>query len=330
MIRALALALAAVVIACGTGVSAPTAPGAPIKMRVNWTAVTGGNGGLWTAAEAGYYRQEGLEVELTHIASSSRSIDAMLANEVQLGWVDARNLVEAAVRGADVKGVLGVTNRLGFAVMVASSVKSPIDLKGKRLGITRFGSATHTAALQALRTWGLDQKDVTMLQLTEVPNILAAMQAGQIEAGILSAPTTTRAKKAGFVPLLNLETDGPAYPSIMVAGRTSYIDANRDAVRRFVRAYSRGLQRYRTDKDFGIATLRKYLELSDREVLEDTWQEFSRFLAAPPYIIGIEAVIADVAADEPKARGAVPEQFVDLSFVKQEGDSGFFTKLFGP
>ncbi len=316
--------------ACGGGVKPAASPGQPIPLTVNWTAVTGANSGLWTAYVAGYFKEENLDVDLIHIPSSPRTVEALLTGDVQFGNVDGRNLVEAVVNGADIRAVSGITNRLVFSVMASSKIQRPQDLKGKKLGITKTGSSTHTAALQALRGWGLEpNKDVALVPLSEVPSILAALVAGGVDAGILSPPTNTRARQAGFKELINLAVDGPPYPSVTVGAKASYIAAHPEVVRKFVRAYARGVHRFKTDKAFGMNAIKGYLKVDDPSVLEDTWQQFNTYLAAPPYVRGIEQVIAEVATDTQKARGAKPEQFIDMSFVKQLDDSGFFKRLYG-
>jgi NitT/TauT family transport system substrate-binding protein len=246
---------------------------------------------------------------------------------VQFGYMDGRNLIESNVAGADIRAVAGITNRLVFSIMASQRIQSPQDLRGKKLGITRPGSSTHTAALQALRGWGLKPKDdVALVNLSEVPNILTALVAGQVDAGVVSPPTNTRAKQAGFRELINLAVEGPPYPSVVVGARASYIAANPDVVRRFVKAHARGTQRFKADKAFAVNAIKTYFGTVDQSVLDDTWEQFSRYLATPPYPRGIEQVIEEVAADNPKAKGAKPEQFINMTFVKALEDSGFFKR----
>src|SRR5207302_6652913 len=230
------------------GQSAPTGPN--IAVTAIWTAVSGASGPLWTAYEEGDFKQAGLDLTLTHIASTSRAVDALLANEAQFTNTDPQSMVQADVAGADLKLIVGMENRLVFSVMAQASINSPQALKGKNVGITRAGSSTYTAALQALKLWGLQpDKDVTLVPLNEVPSILAGLQANQIDAGVVSPPTSIQARDLGYKTLIDLAKDGPSYPSVGVSARVSYIQSNPEAVRRFVRGYAMGLHTFMTNKE---------------------------------------------------------------------------------
>ncbi len=311
-------------------VPTPTAAKKNLPIKWIWTAASGVNAGTWTAMEAGYFKDEGLDAEDVHIASSSRAIPALIAGDVQFSNADGNGLVQSVVQGADVKAVVGETNRLVFSVMVAPGINSPQDMKGKKLGITRVGSSTHTAALQALAIWGLKvDEDVALVQLNEVPNILAALEAKQIDAGVVSPPTNTRAKASGYKELINLATDGPEYVSVTIATTNKFIKENPEAVKAFVRGYSRGVQRFKSDKPFAMKVLGKFLQLDDQAVLQDTWEQFSKYLDTKPIVseAGMQRVIDEVSRDEPKARGTKFDQFVDMSAVKALDEAGFFKQL---
>jgi ABC-type nitrate/sulfonate/bicarbonate transport system substrate-binding protein len=321
--------------AAATGAAQPTSAAAsgaaasgaaqPAAITVVWTAVTGANGPLWTAYEEGYFKQQGLDVTMTHIASTSRAIAAVLANEAQFANTDPSSLVSADAEGGDMRLVIGLTNRLVFSVMSQSNVSSPQALKGKKLGITRPGSSTYTAALQALKLWNLQpDSDVALVPLQEVPAILAGLQANQVDAGVVSPPTSIQAKNAGYTELVDLAVDGPAFPSVGISTTQSFITDHRDVVARFVRGYAMGLQRFKTDKQAGMADMNKYLQLDDQSVLDQTWQDFAKYLADPPEIpeAGMAAVIADTATADPKAAGTSPTDYMDLSFVKELEQSG--------
>src|SRR5579864_1435971 len=307
--------------------AAPTPPAQTESITVIWTAVTGANGPLWTAYEEGYFKQVGLDVTLTNIASTSRAIAAVLAGQAQFTNTDPSTLVSADAEGGDMRLILGMTNRLVFSVMAQPSINSPQDLKGKTMGITRAGSSTYTAAQQALKIWHLQpESDVSLLPLSEVPSILAGLQAKQVDAGIVSPPTSIQAKSAGFKELIDLAVDGPDYPSVGVSTTQSFIASHPDTVRRFVRGYAMGLEKFKSDKQVGMTDMNKYLNIDDQNTVDQTWQAFTKYLADPPEIpeSGMQAVIADSAAQEPKAQGTQPSDYMDLSFVKELESGGFF------
>ena len=213
--------------------------------------------------------------------------------------------------------------------MTKQDITKPADLKGKKLGITTIGSSTHTAGLLALRTWGMTVSDVTLIQLNEVPNILTGLVAGQVDAGVVSPPTNTRAKAAGFRELINLATDGPEWPSVAVGTTAEYLKANPTVGVRFVRAYSRGVQRFKSDKAFALTVLQKYLKIDDQAILEDTWTQYSKYLAEVPYVLGMQNTLDVVAATNDKAKTLKPDDLIDSTYVKQLEDEGFYKKLYG-
>jgi ABC-type nitrate/sulfonate/bicarbonate transport system substrate-binding protein len=144
--------------------------------------------------------------------------------------------------------IAGATNRQVFSLMARPEIKKITDLKGKKIGITRIGSSTHTSALYALGSTGLKPADVQLLPLVEVPNIFTALSAGQIDAGVVSPPTKARAKRAGFVELMNIAKEGPEFVSVAVGTSRTYIKTNEDVVRRVARSYAEGIQVFKSNK----------------------------------------------------------------------------------
>ena len=294
-------------------------------LKVNWSANSAAYVALWLAHEQGYFEREGLPVQFTHILSTSRSLQAVMAGDIDITTVDPVTVVQSSLAGVDVKMFLAITNRFGFSVMVQPEIQTPQDLKGKVLGVTRYGSSTDTAIRFILNQWKIvPMKDVALLQVGGVPEILSAMAAKQLAGGTLSPPTNTRAKSMGFRELVNLGTDGPEFPSVAL-GTTSRILSQSEIMRRFVRAYIQGLYQFRRDKASSMKAVEKYLRLSDRDVLEDTYRQFRDYVAEPPYISksGLEQVIRLVAEKDNKARGKVPSDFVDERALEDQARNGF-------
>ena len=167
-------------------------------VRINWTAVTGAQSGMFMAQQEGLFKKHGLDVELIHIPSSSRGIQAILAGEIAFSFMDGSNAAQANLKGANLALVAGATNRQVFSLMAKSEFKRIADLRGKKIGITRVGSSTHTSALLRSRLRGIEDADYQLLPLLEVPNIFTALAAGQIDAGVMSPPTNARAKQGGI------------------------------------------------------------------------------------------------------------------------------------
>ena len=302
---------------------------AQTKTRINWTAVTGAQSGMFMAQQEGLFKKNGLDVELVHIPSSSRGIQTILAGEIAFSFMDGANEVQADIKGANIALVAGATNRQVFSLMARPEIKKIGDLRGKKIGITRIGSSTHTSALFALGTAGLKPSDYQILPLMEVPNILTALMAGQVDAGVVSPPTNSRARKAGLNELMNLAKEGPEYVSVGVGTSRSYINANEDIVRRVVRSYAEGVYLFKTNKEMALKMIQNQLKVKDVDIQEDTYNQFRQYLEYPPYVSrkAMEAVIADVAEKEPAAKSAKPDDFIDMRFVAALEKDGFFKQF---
>ena len=301
------------------------------KVRFNWGAISGVMSPIWVAQEEGLFKKHGLDLELIHIASTSRAIQSMLSGEIHYTTADALNSIQAVGAGADVVMFCEGVNRFVFSIMARPEIKRLADLKGKKIGITRIGSSTHTAVLFATIKAGLAPADFSLLQLGEVPNILTTLLAGQIDAGALSPPTNSRAKKAGLFELLNLGTDGPEYPSTVIASTKAYIKANPDNTRRVVRAIGEGLAIFKNNRQIGVRAIQKYSRLNDSDILEDTYVQFRDAFDAVPYVskTGIQSLIASLGEKDAKIRQLKYEDVADMRFVAELEREGFFKKLPG-
>ena len=302
---------------------------AQTKTRINWTAVTGAQSGMFMAQQEGLFKKNGLDVELVHIPSSSRGIQTILAGEIAFSFMDGANEVQADLKGANIALVAGATNRQVFSLMARPEIQKIGDLRGKKIGITRIGSSTHTSALFALGTAGLKPSDYQILPLMEVPNILTALMAGQIDAGVVSPPTNSRARKAGLNELMNLAKEGPEYVSVGVGTSRSYINANEDIVSRVVRSYAEGVYLFKTNKAAALKMIQNQLKVKEVDIQEDTYNQFRQYLEYPPYVSrkGMEAILAELGDKDPAAKAAKADDFIDMRFVTELEKEGFFRKF---
>ena len=299
------------------------------SVRINWTAVTGAQSGIHMAKQEGLYKKNGLDVELIHIPSSSRGIQAILAGEIAFSSMDGVNAAQATLKGANIVLVAGATNRQVFSLLAKPEFKRISDLRGKKIGITRIGSSTHTSALYALGSAGLKPSDYQILPLMEVPNIYTALAAGQIDAGVMSPPTNARAKRGGFVELMNVAKEGPEFVSVAIGTSRGYIKANEDIVRRVVRSYAEGIYIFKTNKAAALRMIQNQLKVKDVDIQEDTYGQFRGYLEYPPYVSrkGMETILAELGEKDSAAKAAKPDDFMDMRFVAELEKKGFFKKF---
>jgi NitT/TauT family transport system substrate-binding protein len=304
----------------------PSNLSAQMKTRIAWTSFASNMAGTWVAQEEGLFRKNGVETELVHIPSTSRAIQTMLAGEISFTYMDGRNSVQAGLKGIDVVILAGVANRLVFSFMSRPEIKNFAELRGKKIGITRLGSSTHSVTLWTMSKMGLRPEEYQLLQLVDVPNILTAIMAGQIEAGALSPPTNFRARKAGLNELIDLTKEGPEYVSVAIGSTRTFVKANEDLTRRLIRGYSEGVQLLKANKAVGIRAIQKYARIKDPDILEATYGEARSYIETVPYATkkGLETIISELASTEAKGKQAKPDDFLDTRFVSQLEKEGFY------
>jgi NitT/TauT family transport system substrate-binding protein len=183
----------------------------------------------WMAVEGGYFAREGLHPELIFIRGGPQTVAALLGGDVSLAQVYSQPLLSAKLGGADTTILAGLINQPLFSLMSVPSIEQPQDLRGKKMGITMFGSASDLALRLALIKWGLKpEADVSILQIRGIPEILGALQSGGIDAGIVSPPTNMMAVKAGFRELAYLPKLGISFQHTTLSITRRYVARNRE------------------------------------------------------------------------------------------------------
>jgi ABC-type nitrate/sulfonate/bicarbonate transport system substrate-binding protein len=336
--RALVLLLAAGVLACAAPENTPTPPvnGAPapapvadppqaatprVKLKVAYGAVAGGMAAPWFAQEGGAFDRNGLEVELSLISGGSQLLAALFGGDVQLGAVGAGPVVQGRLEGSDLVLVASLSNTLVFSLYGVPSVESPQALRGREVGVSRFGSTTDLAARLALRHVGLEpERDVTIKQVGGVPETLAALEAGAIAAGILSPPTTLKAQDAGLREFVDIDALNVPYTGTGIAVSQAYLVANRDIVRRFLLGIVEGITRAKRDPEFAKQVIGRYTNTEDPRILAETYRLYvERGLNDVPYVsaAAVETAIEEVALANPKAQGTDPTSYFDNTVLEE-------------
>jgi ABC-type nitrate/sulfonate/bicarbonate transport system substrate-binding protein len=305
--------------------------GEAAPVRVAYSAISGAMAPLWVTQEAGYFRREGLDVELLYIGGGSLLIQSILGGDVQFAYGPSVPVVNAALRGSNLVLIANTGDTLIFSVMTKPEIKEAADLKSKRVGVTRLGGSADLALEFALKRWGLQRgRDLIVLQTGGLPESLAALRSGAVDGAVLSPPNNLLAKKAGLRELVDIGQLGIVFPNTPLSTTRSYIKSNRDALMRFVRAFGEGQHRLRTDKDFSAKVLSKYTKTTDPEILAELYRIYGvRYTGQQiPYVRpeGIEEILKGI--DTKEARQAKSADFIDNSLLKEVEQTGFFRKLY--
>jgi NitT/TauT family transport system substrate-binding protein len=299
------------------------------RIAVAYSAISATQTAFYIAKEGGYFEKHGLFVDPVYVASGTKVAQAVIAGEFPVALAGGA-AVNANLAGGDIAFIGGVVNVPAFYVIVHPSIKKPEDLKGKAIGVTRYGSSTDFSIRYLVKKWGMEpDKDIKILQMGGQPEILAGMQAGVIQGGVLSSPADFKAKKAGFQLLIDFKKVGLDYPTVSLVSARSFIKKDPQTVKRFLMAYSEATERLYRDKEFSMKVLGKFTRTEDREALESAYTYATTFVERPPKLPykAIETILTQTAATDPRAKDHKSEDFIDPTFYNELDKSGFFKNL---
>jgi NitT/TauT family transport system substrate-binding protein len=285
---------------------------------------------MWLAKEGGFYEKNGLAVEAISIPGSSLALQAMLAGEVPIIQLGGAASILANFSGADTVIVATIVRKFLFSIFGGPGIERMEDLRGKVFGATRFGTLSDLAARFALRAYGIDpDRDITMVQTGGPAETVTAMAAGKVHAAAISPPATLQARKLKLKELLDLSKLDAEYHVNGVVTSRRYLKSHEDVVRRFLRAYIEGAVRGQKDKNFALKAMGKYFRTDDKEILEESYKTVIKSFSIPPYpsIRGIASLLQGLEKQNPKAKGANPDDFADSRLVRELDQSGFIKSL---
>jgi ABC-type nitrate/sulfonate/bicarbonate transport system substrate-binding protein len=301
--------------------------------RINaiYASLAGDHAALYVAQEMGLFRKYGLDVNLSYTAGAAQVIQTMMAGENQIATAGGSGVVDANFGGADLVAVAGMVNMPAFYIVVQPEIKSIQDLRGKPVGITRFGSSTDFTMRYILRKAGLEpDKDVPLLQLGGQPELAAGIETRRIFAAPMTPPALQKTLKAGARVEIPPKTIGLSFPHVGIVVRKTYLAARRQTVKNFIAGYAEGVATLHKDKEGSKKAIAKFLHSDDAEILEASWQfgvdVIERIPNLDPEMFRL--VLEERARTRPEAAKAKPEQFYDDSLVRELEREGFFKKIY--
>ncbi len=304
--------------------------GARDRLANGYSSASGVFAGLWVAQEAKLFEKYDIDSHLILIASGSMMVQAMLGGDLPIAGAAGSAAVDAALGGADIVMFGSMVKVPAFYIMALPEIKSIEDLRGKAVGVTRFGSSTDFTMRYVLQKQKLEPgKDVTLIQTGDLFAAAAMLRTHAIVAAPFSSPTNLRAEEAGARVLMNMGKAGVYFPHDAFMARRSFLNANPDLVRRFLKAYGEAVHTLFTDKEISKRAIAKYARATDAKTLDTVYQYAVDYVDKIPYNTreGIQEVLNQAAARNPKAKDAKPEMFYDDRFVKELDSQGFYKQL---
>jgi NitT/TauT family transport system substrate-binding protein len=298
------------------------------KIKIGYPAVSYNQIHVWVAKDAGFFRKYGLDAELIFFRGGQMATQSLVAGDPPI--VNIGTVVQAGLQGHDVVLIASSESAYAYSVVALPSITKVEQLKGKRFGVSGFGSASHNAALILLRKFNLEpNKDVSILVAGPTTDRLTAMSAGSIDATLLTPTEVVSAKKRGYGEIYDLLDMGFEVQGNGFATSRGFIKANRATVKAALKGYIEAIYYIHNNAEGTKTIVSKYLRSNDQEVLGAAQQGFVKLVAKKPYptLKGIQFLLDEVANKLPQAKKAKPEQFVDLSLLQELEKEGFFTEM---
>jgi ABC-type nitrate/sulfonate/bicarbonate transport system substrate-binding protein len=302
------------------------------KITVGWSAVSALNSPYWVMKDGGFLKQEGLDADLIYIASSSTIAQAQLAGDVSVSTANSQVIADIGLQGGDLIAMGSVINVAAFYIMAAPEIKRVEDLRGKPVGVTRYGASTDFSMRLFLRKYGLEPvRDVPVIQIGEMPAIAAALSKHSVYAAPMSYPMAYKAEQAGIKMLANLAKEDIPFVHVGIAVTRSFMKDRRPQAKAILRAYARAVHFMHTNKEEYKKIIAKYSKVTDPGMLEGSVKYAYDFVEKIPLVKpqAFQVTLDVIGQKNPKAKQAKPEQFFDNSLVQELVNEKFFNTLWG-
>jgi NitT/TauT family transport system substrate-binding protein len=298
------------------------------RIRIGYPSLSFRQSNVWVAKEMGLFAKYGLDVEPIFLRGGQMATQALVAGDPPI--VNIGTVVQASLQGYNLVLVAAVETKYDQIVFARKGINKLEELKGKKFGISGYGSATHNAANILFQHLNLDvNKDVALVPTGPDAERLGAMMAGRIDATFFTSSAAAPARKNGFNELFSVADLGVEVQGNGFATSRSYIASNRDTVKNALKGFVEAIYYVYANKKEAQRVFAKYMRTNDQEMLDDSYNGYIKWIPKKPYptLKGIQYMLDLIAPQLPQAKNAKPEQFVDLSFLQELEKEGFFNEM---
>ena len=284
---------------------------------------------LWTGKDLGTFRKYQLDVESVLISGGARGMQALLGGSVHSANMAAMVPIRTSLAGGDVVIVGGFLNKNLLKFVAQKTITKPGDLRGKKVGIANFGGSNEFGVLLALREWGIPREAVNIIPGGGSAARLIAMEARGLDATVISYDHALIAAQKGMTILGDLAEIVPEFPDRLIVARRSFLDKERDTIKRFLQALSESIYQVSIQREKILPIVSRHLKV-DRKVAEETYDLYHNVFSLPPRV-GRKGVrdVADVVLQQmgrPKEEVNL-SRLIDESLIDELEREGFFNKL---
>src|SRR6266576_622199 len=299
-------------------------------LRMAYSSISGSAVVPWIAIDKGLFAKYDLDVELIYVAGS-QAMQSLLGGTTPIGLQGIEPVFRVNAHGSDTVMILGLVTKPPFSIIVRPEIKEYRELRGKAMGITRYGSSTDMLLRLTLEKWGFKpESDVPILQMGGVPPILAGMQSKRIFGGPLSLPTLARAKLEGYRELADVADLVPDYQVAGIVTRRAFIKQNPEVIRGFIKAIVEATATFKNEPAYAKKIMKERLKIDDQVVIDETQKNYPRYMPNVPYPsrAGIAVIKAFLDKNEPAVRPLSIDDQIDNQIVRELEQSGFFSSLY--
>jgi NitT/TauT family transport system substrate-binding protein len=309
-------------------VAAPTTHAQTLKrIKIGYPSLSFRQSNVWVAKEMGLFNKYGLEVEPILFRGGQVATQALVSGDPPI--VNIGTVVQATIQGHNVVLVAAVETKYDLIIFTRSGITQMEQLRGKRLGITGFNSATHYASIILARHLNADLKEFTLIPAGLDTERIAAVNSGVLDATYVATSTAPLARKAGLQELVQIGDLGVEVQGNGFATSRAYIASNRDTVKSALKGFVEAIYFIYANKKDAQRVFSKYMRSNDPAVLEDSYNGYIKSIPKKPYptLKGIQFMLDVLTPTLPQAKNFKPEQFVDLSFLQELEKEGFFNEM---
>ena len=283
------------------------------------------------AEKRGLFTKYGLSSVVVYIPGGSTVVQTMMSGDVDLGQLTGAPGVAANLRGADIVYIAMTDDTMGYQIATRRDIKSPAELKGKRLGISRFASSSDFGTRTLLKRLGIDPKEVTILQIGNETERLAALKSGTIDGSVFNAPFGSVAKKFNFNILADAGALGIPYFNTGMCGSAKVLQKNEGRILNFMRAYLEAIKIFKTEPEYTLKALAQFSRVNDQELLKEAYEYNKNKIPDIPYpsVSAMQAVIDPLVEADPKLGKIDAKNYISDRFLRKLEEEGFVKKLMG-